>query len=123
MRDALPAADPITVRSSRLWALFQFSLTELIFSNVLAADEIGVTLTKVKFWLTPWVREQEHLPLTHIAEVDHKWGLVWDTISIESSGGLNPLVIGGAPKERARIFVDALRRRLNDAPKAPPPRS
>jgi hypothetical protein len=43
----------ITVRSSRLWAFFQFSVTEILLSNVMAADELGVSLTKVKFWLTP----------------------------------------------------------------------
>jgi hypothetical protein len=107
----------ITVHSSRLWALFQFSLTEMLFSNVMAADEVSISLTKVKFWLTPWVREEEHLPLTHVAELTHKWGLAWDTITVESSGGLNPLVIDGLPKDRARDFLDTVRKRINQAPK------
>jgi hypothetical protein len=112
------AGNRITVRSSRLWALFQFSLTEMLFSNVLAADELSISLTKVKFWLTPWVRDEEHLPLTHVAELTHKWGLAWDTITVESSGGLNPLVISGLPKDRARVFVDTVRKRISQAPKA-----
>jgi hypothetical protein len=109
--------DRITVRSSRLWAFFQFSLTQMIFSNVMAADDVAISLTKVKSWLTPWVREEEHMPLTHIAELNHKWGLAWDTITVESSGGLNPLVIEGLPKDRARAFVDTVRKRLNEAPR------
>ena len=116
MSDPSATRDRITVRSSRLWAVFQFSLTEMIFSNVMAADDVAVTLTKVKFWLTPWVREEESLPLTHVAELTHKWGLIWDTITVESSGGLNPLMIGGLPKGRARAFVDIVRKRLNAAP-------
>jgi hypothetical protein len=112
------ASSRITVQSSRLWALFQFSLTEMLFSNLMAADDVAVSLTKVKFWLTPWAREEENLPLTHVAQLTHKWGLAWDTITVESSGGLNPLVIEGLPKDRARAFVDTVRKRINEAPKA-----
>jgi hypothetical protein len=117
--DQTAASTRIAVQSSRLWALLHFSLTEMLFSNVMAADDVCVSLTKVKFWLTPWVRQEENLPLTHVAELTHTWGLAWDTITVESSGGLNPLVIEGLPKGRARAFVDTVRKRVNEAPKAP----
>jgi hypothetical protein len=74
----------------------------------------------VLFWLTPWRRTDEHLPLSHIAEVTHTRGLIWDQITVESSGGLNPLVISGVPKGQARYFVDHVRERLNETPVTPP---
>ena len=39
---------------------------------------------------------------------------------MESSGGLNPLVISGLPKGQARYFVEHVRERLNETPVTPP---
>jgi hypothetical protein len=61
-----------------------------------------------------WQRTDEHLPMSHIAEVTHSRGLIWDQISVESSGGLNPFVIPGLPKGQARYFVERVRERLNE---------
>jgi len=108
--------DRLTVRSSRAWAVFHFNLTRWLFPAQLIADHVGISSQNVSFWLTPWRRTDEHLPLSHIAEVAHRRGLVWDTISIESSGGLNPLIVGGLAKSSARYFVDHVRERLNQTP-------
>jgi hypothetical protein len=113
--------DRIEVRSSRLWALVHFSFTRWLFPARLVADHIGVSTNIVLFWLTPWRRTDEHLPMSHIAEVAHTRGLIWDRISVESSGGLNPLVVSGLPKGQARYFVDHVRERLNEAAVTPPP--
>jgi hypothetical protein len=78
----------IAVCSSRLWALFHLNCTRLLFPATMNADQIGVSTTNVDFWLTPWRRVDEHLPLSHIAEVTHIRGFFWDAISVESSGGL-----------------------------------
>jgi hypothetical protein len=115
-----PLNDRIEARSSRLWALFHFSLTRWLFPARMIADHVGVSTNIVLFWLTPWRRTDEHLPMSHIAEVTHTRGLVWDRISVESSGGLNPLVVAGLPKGQARYFVDHVRERLNDAAVTPP---
>jgi hypothetical protein len=109
------AGDLITVRSSRYWALFHFKLTLFLFPARMVADHVGISTVLVEFWLTPWRRTDEHLPLSHIAEVAHTRGLVWDTISVESSGGLNPLVVRGLPKSAARYFVEHVRERINEA--------
>ena len=110
----------IAVRSSRLWAAFHLNCTRLLFPATMSADAIGVSTTNVDFWLTPWRRVDEHLPLTHIAEVTHIRGFFWDAISVESSGGLNPLRVFGVPKPLARAFVDHVRARLNEvAPVVP----
>ncbi len=108
-----PAAPMIEVRSSRLWAMFHWRFTEFVFPAHLSADRLGISLVKVRFWLTPWTREDEHLPMSHLAEVSHTRGLLWDTVSIESSGGINPLRVGGLPKGAASRFVTQVRSWMN----------
>ena len=49
-------------------------------------------------------------------------GFFWDAISVESSGGLNPLRVFGVSKSQARYFVEQVRERLN-ATAIPQPRS
>jgi hypothetical protein len=110
---ANPAGKPVQVRSSRIWALFNGRFTEFLFPARLTADPLGVSLVKIAFWLTPWTRQDEHLPMSHLAEVAHQRGLIWDSVSIESSGGLNPLVVGGLPKGGATRFVDQVRAWMN----------
>ena len=85
------------------------------------ADHVGISTKEVRFWLTPWVRTDEHLPLSHIAEVLHNRGLFWDSISVESSGGVNPLVIRGVSKFGSGAFVEHVREWINQAAGAPPP--
>jgi len=120
MTQATTTDDRLAVRSSRLWAIFHFSLTRIIFPAWLVADRIGVSTTVIGRWYVPWERVDEHLPLSHIAEVTHIRGFFWDAISVESSGGLNPLRVRGLPKGQARFFVDHVRQRLNQT--APPAR-
>jgi hypothetical protein len=117
----MPATDErLLVRSSRLWAILHFNLTRIIFPAWLVADHIGVSTNIIRRWYIPWERTDEHLPLSHIAEVTHTRGFFWDAISVESSGGLNPLRVGGLPKGQARYFVEHVRERLNQtAPPAP----
>ena len=112
--------DRIEARSSRLWALFHFSLTRLLFPARMIADQVGISTNIVQFWLTPWRRTDEHLPMSHVAEVAHTRGLFWDSISVESSGGLNPLVVSGLPKGQARYFVEQVRERINATVATPP---
>lgn len=117
------ADDRLEVRSSRFWAAFHFNLTWLLLPPRMIADHIGVSTNIVRFWLTPWRRTDEHLPLSHVAEVIHIRGFFWDAISVESSGGLNPLRIGGLPKSQARYFVEHMRERLNESAVTPPPQA
>jgi hypothetical protein len=73
------------------------------------ADRRGVSTMNVGFWLLPWIRQDDHLPMSHIAEVGHDRGFLWDTITVESSGGLNPLTVSGLPKGPAKDFVAHVR--------------
>ena len=121
MTRAAAAEDRIEVHSSRLWALVTFQLTRLLFPARMIADRVGISTSIVEFWLTPWRRTDEHLPLSHIAEVAHSRGFFWDGISVESSGGINPLVVTGLPKSGARYFVEHVRERINATVATPPP--
>jgi hypothetical protein len=107
------ADDRIEVRSSRWWAFWTGKFTRLLFPARLVADHVGISTNIVEFWLTPWRRTDEHLPMSHIAEVAHTRGFFWDSISVESSGGLNPLVVTGLRKSPARYFVEHVRERIN----------
>jgi hypothetical protein len=114
------ADDRIEVRSSRLWATLHFNLTRWMFPTRMIADHVGISTREVRFWLTPWARTDDHLPLSHIAEVLHQRGLFWDSISVESSGGANPLTINGVSKFHAGSFVEHVRERINEAAGAAP---
>jgi hypothetical protein len=113
MSPPAPPPETILIRSSRIWALFKWRFTELLFPSSLSADRLGITLIKVEYWLTPWTRQDEHLPMSHLAEVAHQRGLIWDSISIESSGGLNPLFVQGLRKRAAHRFVTQVRTWMN----------
>jgi hypothetical protein len=121
--EATGSSERVEARSSRLWALVTLKFTRLLFPARMIADRLGISTVTVGFWLTPWMRQDEHLPMSHIAEVAHNRGFFWDSISIESSGGLNPLVIEGVPKSSARRFVAYVREPMNVAPPITPPLS
>ncbi len=108
-----PGEEHFAVRSSRIWAILTFQLTHFIFPPRMAADRHGISTSVVGFWLFPWSREDEHLPMSHVAEIAHDKGLIWDLISVESSGGVNPLSIKGLPKGRASDFVAHVRALMN----------
>jgi hypothetical protein len=94
-----PGSDaPIFIRSSRIWALLTLKLTHLIFPMRMSADSRGVSMHQVSFWLTPWSRKDEHLPMTHVAEVELDRGLIWD-----------PLRMPGLSKFHSGAFVERLR--------------
>jgi hypothetical protein len=112
-------SETLEVRSSRVWALFHFNPTRIIFPTLMIADHVGISTKEVRNWLFPWARTDDHLPLSHIAEVLHRRGLFWDAISVESSGGANPLTIAGVSKFSSGYFVEHVRERINAASVSP----
>ena len=98
------AADRLEVRFEPALGAVSFGLTRLLFPARMIADHIGVSTNRVMFWLTPWRRTDDHLPLSHIAEVIHDRGFFWDAISVESSGGLNPLRVRGVRNSASALF-------------------
>ena len=100
----------IHARTSRLWAMCKLRFTELVFPSHLSADRLGITLIKVESWFTPWTRQDEHVPPRR-SHPSARARL--DSISIESSGGINPLSVDGLPKSAAHAFVTQVRNWMN----------
>ena len=103
------AGPPIAIRSSRVWAVLRFNVTAFLFPARMSADGNGISLHEVAFWLTPWSRRDEHLPMSHVAEIELDRGLIWDSVRIESSGGIDPLQMRGLSKFHSGGFVEQLR--------------
>ncbi len=97
------------IKSSRNWALATWKPTALIFPPRMWADRHGISTVNVRSFLTPWAREEEHMPMSHVAEITHDRGLIWDSVSVESSGGINPLQIFGLAKKDSEDFVAHVR--------------
>ena len=102
------------IRSSRIWALLTLQFTYFIFPIRMSADRHEISKREVGFWLTPWSRKEEHLPMSHVAEIEHYRGLCWDDVRIESSGGIDPLRIPGLSKFHAGDFVAHVRAIMGD---------
>jgi len=104
--------DRVKVHSSRLWALFN-SFTRLLFPERMVSDDVGVSFKSVSYWYIPWEWTSEHLSYSHIAQVKQKAGFFWDTVIVESTGGVDPLVVQKVAKGSARDFVRYVRERLD----------
>jgi hypothetical protein len=111
--------DLVAVHSSRLWAAFHLNITRLLFPATMSADAIGVSTSNVYFWLTPWQRIDEHLPLSHITEVTHVRGFFWDGDQRRELGRAQSAACLRRA-ETGRLFVEHLRARLNEVAPAPP---
>lgn len=106
---------PVRCRTSRLLAIFQLAFTRFLMPDSLTIDHNGVVTEHTNFWLTPWVKSRETAPLSRLASIQHDKGLLFDNLSIETSGGSNPLDIKGVPKGQARRFVEAARALIDEA--------
>ena len=80
----------------------------------MVADRVGVSTVNVEFWLTPWRRTDEHLPLSHIAEVTTPAAWYWDASQRRKFGRAQPAVRRRAAEGPARYFVEHVRERLNE---------
>ena len=104
-----PGDEHYQIRASRIWALLTLKITHFIFPMRMSVDRHGISTREVGFWLLPWSRKEEHLPMSHVAEIEHDRGLIWDDVRIESSGGIDPLRISGLSKFYAGAFVAHVR--------------
>src|SRR5581483_1420901 len=108
-----PGEEHFEIRTSRFWALCYFKLTRFLFPQRVAAVKHGISSSSTAFWLTPWSRTEEHVPMSHVAEIEHDRGLIWDELRVESSGGIDPMIVPGLPKGAANSFVAHVRQLMN----------
>ena len=108
--------DRVKVHSSRLWALFN-SFTRLLFPERIVADRSTGDLKRkaVNRWYVPWEGAEKHLPLPHVAQVDRDKGFFWDTVIVESMGGVDPLIVHKVSKRSARRFVNTVNQWIGKA--------
>lgn len=96
-------------RSSRPAALFHLSLVHFIWPKTFTLTPDAIETNKRKTILFPWVREEERMPLSSIASVAHRSGVIWDTVVAETRGGANTLDLNGLRKSDAKQLANALR--------------
>ncbi len=100
-------------KTSRLCVLFtDLSLTKLIIPPRMELNSGGVQTRRARFFLFPWMKEEEHAAYRRIASVRHDKGLIWDSVIIETAGGSNAIEIKGLRKRDARRIVMALREQM-----------
>jgi len=101
-----------TIHTSRVFGLFSLSPTKLLFPHRMTCGEDGITTTKVRFFLFPWVKVEEHAAFGRVASIVHNKGFIWDVVVVETTGGSNNLDVRGVAKGPARAFVAAVQARL-----------
>jgi len=107
----MAAKDSIKVHSSRLWALFHWNVTRLIFPEQMIVDDSGVSFKSRRSWLTPWKHDDENVFFGAIADEKLKTDLLLASIEVTNNSGSDPLFLDHIWKWPARRFVEKVRRR------------
>ena len=108
------------VHSSRLWALFHWNFTRLLFPERMTLDDGGVSLVFVHYWLTPWKKVDENVFFANIADEKLSTGLLLASIQVANASGGDPLILDNVWKWPARRFVNEVRRRKSNRTQASP---
>ena len=66
---------------------------------------------------------EESIPISKVASVNIKTGLIWSDIRIDSTGGSNPIVSHGHSKEDAKTIRDLIERLQQTMPSSKWPKS
>jgi hypothetical protein len=103
--------DRVKVHSSRLWALFHWNFTRLLFPERMTLDDSGVSLMSRHYWLTPWKHDDENVFFANIADEKLSSGLLLASIQVANASGSDPLFLDHVWKWPARRFVEEVRRR------------
>jgi len=106
------------VRSSRLWALFHWNFTRILFPERMILDDGGVSLMSIRYWLTPWKQDDENVFFANIADEKLSTGLLLASIQVANASGGDPLVLDHVWKWPARRFVNEVRRRKSNRTQA-----
>ncbi|HYE78868.1 MAG TPA: hypothetical protein VEI97_12860 [bacterium] len=94
---------PKVYRTTRLAA------GQLIFPQQLIFDAHHVLTRKRKFPLW-WIVHEESIPYAKIGSVSLKRGLMYSTVEIENTGGVDPIVFKGIGNQQALEVRDLIER-------------
>ena len=100
-------AKTLTFSHSRLWAICTLKWwRHLIFPKSITISDNAIETFERLGVITFWRKEEERMAVSKLASVIVKGGLIWDTITIETTGGANALVLKGFSKMKAKQLRD-----------------
>jgi len=112
----MAAKDIFEVHTSRLWALFHWNFTRLVFPERMFVSDSGIQLKSVRNWLTPFKKSDEFVFFSNIADQKLSLGLFWASIRVDNAAGTDPLILDHVWKRSANNFVREVRRRKGSGP-------
>lgn len=102
-----------SIKSSRWFGFFSNSWINLIFPARLEIKNNEVHTRKYKSLIFFWMKDEEALALLRVSSTQHKKGLIWDKVLIESKGGTNYIEMKGLKKKDAKDLITFISPNIN----------
>jgi len=96
-------------RTSRCAAGFVIGFSAIFRPSRIVLDSGRIIIDRAGSVLFPWVRDVQEMSAAKVASIHHHRGLIWDAIGIETTGGLEKLIVGGLRKSDAKAATEAIR--------------
>jgi hypothetical protein len=92
--------------SSKVAGLFSLSLTSVFMPKLVEISDTGVYTKEHRSLILFWLINEENVNKNKISSVQHRKGVIWDKVLIETSGGNNYVEIDKLRKKDAREIVE-----------------
>jgi len=112
---------PRVYQQSRIWALCTFHWwSTLIFPKRITVDENGITTFDRRGVILFWLSDEERLSARQISSVQIKKGVLWDLVTIDTTGGTNVLQVHGLNKGQANALRNNIQALIEAQYQQPP---
>ena len=96
---------PGKYQQSRFWAICTFHWwAKLFFPKSITVDGNGITTFDRRGVILFWLSDEERMNARQISSVRIKKGLLWDLVTVDTTGGTNVLQIHGMNKGKANAL-------------------
>ena len=96
---------PVKYQQSRFWAICTFHWwAKLIFPKSITVDGNGITTFDRRGVILFWLSDEERMNARQISSVRIKKGILWDLVTVDTTGGTNVLQIHGMNKSKANAL-------------------
>jgi hypothetical protein len=96
---------PGRYQQSRFWAICTFHWwAKLFFPKSITVDGNGITTFDRRGVILFWLSDEERMNARQISSVRIRKGLVWDLVTVDTTGGTNVLQIHGMKKGEANAL-------------------
>ena len=96
---------PGKYQQSRFWAICTFHWwAKLFFPKSITVDGNGITTFERRGVILFWLSDEERMNAKQISSVRIKKGLLWDLVTVDTTGGTNVLQIHGMNKGKANAL-------------------